>query len=242
MINKKIVSLFILTVITCCSNNKLLARQAPFDTIRIACIGNSITYGARLANPAEDSYPAVLQHLFDGNNITVKNFGISGATMIKFGQPNVWKQLDKIKLYLPNVVIIMIGTNETVSGDRKNWEHISDFENDYYDFLSQLKSLASHPIVYVCSPTDMVLATPGLSESRLQDLSLRRTRLWKLRKKVSSIARVSGVHFIDLTPKFKGKPQLITPGDGVHPNKAGYHFLAKIIFKKIKHTVNQLTK
>ena len=79
-----------------CTYSNLFAKQVSSDTIRIACIGNSITYGARLGDPAKDSYPAVLMQLFHRKNITVKNFGISGATIIKFGQPNVWQQLDKI--------------------------------------------------------------------------------------------------------------------------------------------------
>ena len=242
MINKKIAFLFILTVLLCCRNSRLFARQVPPDTIRIACVGNSITYGARLADPAKNSYPAVLQQLFNRNTIAVKNFGISGATMIRFGQPNVWQQEDKIKSYLPNVVVIILGTNETVSGNRHNWEHINDFEKDYYDFLSHLKSLSSRPVIFICSPPDMNLKTPGLSQQRIQDLTLRRPRLFELKKRIKKIAHASNVHFIDLTTKFKNKPYLITPEDGVHPNKKGYHFLAKIIFKKIKHTVTLLSK
>ena len=113
LINKKIAFILTLAGLMSCTYSNLFAKHISSDTIRIACIGNSITYGARLANPAEGLYPAVLQHLFDANIITVKNFGISGSTMIRFGKPNVWQELDKIKSYLPNVVIIILGTNET---------------------------------------------------------------------------------------------------------------------------------
>lgn len=33
------------------------------DAIRVACIGNSITYGARIKNRDRDSYPAVLSRM-----------------------------------------------------------------------------------------------------------------------------------------------------------------------------------
>ncbi len=220
-----------------CTN--LFARQFPSDTVRIACVGNSITQGARLADPAHDSYPAILQKKFDRSRVAVKNFGLGGATIIRFGRTNIWRKLDSIRSYLPQIVILKIGTNETVSTRVHHWEHINDFEKDYYDFLAQLKSLPSHPIIYICSPIDMALKTDSLSKERLQDLTERRPRLWNLRKRIKRIARVSNVHFIDLTPKFKGKPELFTPGDGVHPNKAGYNFLAELIFKKIKNSVNQ---
>jgi sialate O-acetylesterase len=172
----------------------------------------------------------------------VRNFGLSGATMIHDGSPNVWQQLDGIKRYLPQVVIIIIGTNETVSGNRRNWEHIDNFKKDYADFLQQLQSLASHPVIFICSPTDMNLKTTGLSAERSGDLTLRRPRLWELRKRIKSIARESSVNFIDLTPRFKNRPALFTPGDGVHPNKQGYYYLAELIFKNIKANVYNLLK
>ena len=220
----------------------MFAMRSSQDTLRIACIGNSITYGARLEDPAKNSYPAILQEKFDRGRVEVKNFGISGATIIRFGQPNLWQELEKIESYQPHIIILIIGTNETVSGQRQNWEHMEDFENDYYNFLSRMKVLASHPVIYICSPTDMVLETNSLSNERLADLSLRRPRLWILRKRVKRIARVSKVHYIDLTSKFTGRPDLFTSTDGVHPNKAGYNFLAESILKEIKNSINQSLK
>ena len=218
--------------------SKIIYAQYNSDNAkRIACIGNSITYGARLSNPSADSYPAVLQKMFGKKNIKVENFGIIGATMIRFGKPDVWHELDKIKSYLPDVVIIILGTNETVSANRHNWEHIGDFEKDYTDFLSQLKSLSSHPVIFICSPPDMNLKTPGLTQERIRELALRRPRLWELSKRIKKIAHASNVHFIDLTSKFENKPELITPTDGVHPNKQGYRFLAKLIFENITKAV-----
>ena len=50
--------------------------------VQIACIGNSITFGARVQNPASESYPAVLNALLQAGGYSgyqVKNFGIGGA-------------------------------------------------------------------------------------------------------------------------------------------------------------------
>ena len=52
---------------------------AQIEPTRVACIGNSITYGARIKNPALDSYPPQLGMLL-GDGYNVKNFGISGRT------------------------------------------------------------------------------------------------------------------------------------------------------------------
>jgi lysophospholipase L1-like esterase len=65
---------------------------AQSTKVQIACIGNSITFGARVQNPSSASYPAVLNALLHGNGYTgyeVKNYGIGGATVIRFGSPNI---------------------------------------------------------------------------------------------------------------------------------------------------------
>ena len=52
--------------------------------IRVACIGNSVTYGYTLEDPATESYPAVLQRWL-GEGYDVENFGHSGATLLRHG-------------------------------------------------------------------------------------------------------------------------------------------------------------
>lgn len=55
--------------------------------IKVACVGNSITSGYTLPDPATQSYPAQLQKLL-GNSYQVGNFGKSGATLLNIG--GVW--------------------------------------------------------------------------------------------------------------------------------------------------------
>ena len=51
------------------------------DAVRVACIGNSITYGARIKNRNRDSYPSVLGRML-GDGYWVKNFGVSARTLL----------------------------------------------------------------------------------------------------------------------------------------------------------------
>ena len=44
------------------------------------------------------------------------------------------------------------------------------------------------------------------------------------------IAKNEHLFFLDLTKPFKGKTNLMTISDGVHPNKDGYEYLAKQVF------------
>jgi acyl-CoA thioesterase I len=210
-----------------------LRSSAQVSKIRIACIGNSITAGARVLNPELQSYPAVLSEMLYEKgyaNYGVKNFGIGGATMIRFGTPNLWRLLDSLQVFSPDVVIIKVGTNETVSAPRYNWEHIGDFEKDYSDYINAIRRINPNCRFILCSPLDMVIQTDGLSPERIKDLSLRRPRIWELRKRVRKIAKKEGAYYLDLTKPFKGKSGLMTTSDGVHPNKDGYYYLATLVF------------
>lgn len=58
-------------------------------TIKIACVGDSITAGAGVNTPALESYPAKLQKLL-GTNYVVQNDGLSGSTLLKNGDLTYW--------------------------------------------------------------------------------------------------------------------------------------------------------
>jgi sialate O-acetylesterase len=201
---------------------------------RVACIGNSITAGARVTEPELYSYPAVLSALLREKgylNHNVKNYGIGGATMIRFGQPNVWRILDSLTEFKPDIVIIEVGTNETVSGTLHNWDHNIDFEPDYADYLQAVRKINPTCRIIICSPLDMVLETEGLSPERITNLTERRPLVWQLRKRIRKIANKEDVYFLDLTTPFKGRADLMTKMDGVHPNKDGYKYLATLVYE-----------
>ena len=52
--------------------------------IKVACVGNSITYGTGVANREQKAYPVVLQRLL-GKGYQVENFGKPGATLLRRG-------------------------------------------------------------------------------------------------------------------------------------------------------------
>lgn len=221
-------SLIVLACLLYSINSKAQVTKA-----RIACIGNSITFGARLTHPETASYPAVLSALFTEKgylNYEIKNFGIGGATMLRFGSPNLWRMLDSLKIFPPDIVVIKAGTNETVGAPRLNWEHISEFEKDYSDYIDAIRKINPACRIIICSPLDMVLETKDLTKERKDDLSGRRPRIWELRQRIKKIAATKQVFFLDLTKPFKGKPDLMTTTDGVHPNQDGYHYLATLVF------------
>ena len=213
-----------------------LNSLAP-EKVVVACIGDSITFGARLENPEKQSYPSVLQELL-GDQYQVLNFGVGGCTLLRKGIPSVWEQLPKIKEVQPDIIIISLGTNDTCGkgtcGNRKCWEYKNEFYSDYLDLVDSLSSLSSPPAIWVCAPSPMVLETPGLSEDRITGLTTRKPRLQKLIRKTKKVARKKNVGFIDLNTPLDHHPLLFTEGDGVHPNKAGYQEIANIVYHAIR--------
>ena len=77
--------------------------------VKVACIGNSITFGSGISDRPRDSYPAQLGRLL-GDQWIVRNFGVGGRTMLKKGDFPFWKEdaWTEAKAFLPDVVIIKL--------------------------------------------------------------------------------------------------------------------------------------
>ncbi|HEV2831934.1 MAG TPA: GDSL-type esterase/lipase family protein, partial [Hanamia sp.] len=113
---KKIFLFFLLTFLFFSFN-----AFAQNKIIKIACIGNSVTYGYGLKNPSTESYPSQLQKML-GEKYNVKNFGHSGATLLRKGHNPYYKTKEfseAIKL-VPDIAIIHLGLNDT---DPRNWNN-----------------------------------------------------------------------------------------------------------------------
>ncbi|MCC5937625.1 MAG: hypothetical protein JJU34_10100 [Lunatimonas sp.] len=213
--------------------------------IKVACVGDSITYGARLDDRDKDSYPARLQALL-GDRFLVENFGESSLTLIRKGIPTVWNVLPKIKESNPDIVIISLGTNDTCGfgtcGDRKCWEYKDEFESDYRDLIDELSALPSKPKIYIAAPTPMVLETPELDRERIEGLTVRKPRLQELIGIIKKITAEKDVHFVDLNEPLDHRPELFTVSDGVHPNKEGYAAIAALVAKQLTAKTKSIKK
>ena len=82
---------------------------------RVACVGDSITFGAAIKDRAKNCYPAQLGRML-GEEWDVANFGVNGATLLKKGDKPYWKQkaFEQAHAFEPDVVIIKLG--EQTSG------------------------------------------------------------------------------------------------------------------------------
>src|SRR5262245_51897609 len=104
-------------------------------TILVACVGDSITFGAGVENRETNCYPVVLGKLL-GARYNVRNFGVSGATLLKNGDLSYWKlpQFDQLTDFAPQVVILALGTNDSKP---QNWKNGEQFAADLRDLLDR---------------------------------------------------------------------------------------------------------
>lgn len=201
--------------------------------IRVACIGDSTTFGIGVKNKAEESYPAQLQTLL-GGGYQVTNLGVGSCTLIRKGSPNVWTTLKRLKAsqFNPDIVVVDLGINDTVGSPRNCWSHQVDFPGDYRDLVDALAALPSKPRIWLCAPSPMVLETPGLNQERRKNLAERQPRLQELISVIKRIATEKHTGFIDLNTPLADKPQFFK--DGVHMKKDGYHAVAELVAKVLK--------
>ena len=222
LIMKKFLLIFslFLAIIFCGSS---VNAQNKTHQIRVACVGNSITYGYGIADREHKSYPADLGRLL-GEGYDVHNFGISARTMLLDGDlPYMKEKIYQEALdFNPNIVIIKLGTNDTKP---QNWIHNQHFKKDMVSMIESFKKLSSKPRIILCSPVTVIKTHWGINDS---------TVVKGVIPYVKEVVKKEQVEYLDLHTPTKGKKGEYTD-DGVHPNEIGALHIAKIIYKKIGH-------
>ena len=192
---------------------------------KVACVGNSVTYGYGHKNPAETSYPTQLQQLL-GNDYEVRNFGHSGATLLNKGH-RPYTTLPEYKAALewqPDIVVIHLGLNDT---DPRNWPNYRDeFFADYTGIIDSFKKAHpdGNPQIYVCR------MTPIFHWHR-RFKSGTRDWYWQIQEEIEKIAKHGNYELIDLSRYLYSRPDLMP--DALHPNAEGAGIIAKQVYSAI---------
>lgn len=216
-------------------------RQPPKEeAVRVACIGNSITDGHGIWFAPSNGYPAQLQKLL-GSDYWVKNFGLSGRTMLNKGdQPymkeRAWKDAVAFK---PDIVVIKLGTNDSKP---QNWQHGADFKHDLQQMITTLrpdllqpqkKGRKSRrqapknegPRILLCTPIPAYKPSWNISDSVIVN------HIIPIQQEVAS---EYGLQLIDMHSLFgDGTDTMLA--DGIHPNDKGVKKLAELVASEIKN-------
>ena len=201
--------------------------------IRVACVGDSVTYGFGIPRFKKSSYPAALQKLL-GDEYCVNNYGFSGRTACLLGdRPYQTETLfTKSREFSPDIVVILLGANDSktfnwnaeVGGDRVYPEQ---FGKDLIELISTYKALPSNPKVYVATPLPANADSSGKVRYSIQPDVIRD----EIVPIVKEIAVETSTDLIDLYPVFDGKTELFS--DGLHPTAEGASLLAQTVFEAI---------
>lgn len=195
------------------------------EKIKVACVGNSVTYGYGHKNPAETSYPTQLQQLL-GEEYEVRNFGHSGATLLNKGH-RPYTSLPEYKAALefaPDIIVIHLGLNDT---DPRNWPNYRDeFFGDYTGIIDSFRKAHpnGNPKIIVCR------MTPIFHWHR-RFKSGTRDWYWQIQEKIEEIAQHENLELVDLSRYLYSRPDLMP--DALHPNAEGAGILAKQVYQAI---------
>ena len=138
-----------------------------YYVIRVACIGNSITAGARLDKISpEERYPTILQNLL-GSDYTVQNLGVGGATLLK-GSSNPYWNLPAYSTALafkPDIIVVKLGTNDS---NPSNWTLKANFvtAQDLGPAQGNFVGFVAPQGVHACLLAGLVLVVQSLARER----------------------------------------------------------------------------
>ncbi len=213
-VTKKIFSLLFLVL--------LITNAYSQQPLRIACVGNSITYGAKIENREVNSYPAQLGVLL-GENYKVANFGVSGTTLLLKGNAPYrnTSAYQKALDFQPDWVFIKLGTNDTKPVNRV---FLDGFVQDYKDMIASFRQLPAHPRVVLLLPVPVFSTdTTGITANIIKDKIIPMTR---------QVAYETGCEVINLYNLLIESPELFP--DKVHPNAKGAAVIARRIGEFVK--------
>lgn len=191
--------------------------------IKVACIGNSITYGYGLPDRATQSYPVQLQKML-GESYQVENFGKSGATLLNKGHRPYMQQDEYHRAidFAGDIVVIHLGINDT---DPRDWPDYRDFfVKDYIALIDSFRVANPEARIMIARLTPIADRHPRF---------LSGTRDWhgEIQLAIENVARYAEVQLIDFHKPLYPYPFMLT--DAVHPDPEGAFVLAQTVYSAI---------
>ena len=190
------------------------------EPVRVACVGDSITYGHGIKDRENDTYPGLLGFML-GDKYDVRNFGVSGSTtMMGTDMPYMNEQAYKDALeFNPNIVTIKLGTNDSKPYHWKEQEH---FKKDLKTLIESFRALPSKPEIWLCLPVPAYGHAWSINDSIIYNGVI---------PLIKEVAKEESLSLIGLNTPFQGKKQYFP--DTIHPNEEGEKMIAQILFEQV---------
>lgn len=187
--------------------------------VRVACVGDSITYGLRITDRKKNCYPAVLQRLL-GDGYEVRNFGANSATVQENGnRPYTHKKVYRESLdWQPDIVILLLGTNDS---KKQNWVDVDSYMDAMRKLIQSYLDLPGNPKIYVMTPPKAFSGYVGINDNHIKE-------------ETEALLAQTDYPVLDLRSVFEDNRQWIA-SDGIHPNREGAREIATRIAKTLQH-------
>jgi len=194
------------------------------DQIRIACAGDSTTYGHGISGWPKNNYPAVLQNLL-GETYHVNNYGVSSFA-VQESADRSYRSLPHYQeslAYDAHYVVFMMGSNDSKP---ENWKGADAFRAD---LLSLLDSYGDSKIILCTLPSAFFLEgqTEGVTNHDIQPLIVN-----EIAGITREIAAARGYTLIDIHALTAQHPEWFEK-DGVHPDNKGAAAIAQEVYAVI---------
>ena len=193
------------------------------EKVRVACVGNSITYGSGVENREVNAYPVKLQQML-GEGYEVGNFGKPGATLLNRGHRpyNQQQEYKDAIAFAGDIVVIHLGINDT---DPRDWPNYRDeFIGDYRALMDDFRKANPKVRFLIARMTPLSHRHPRFESG---------TRDWhgEIQEAIACIAQAEKVQMIDFHEPLYPYPYILK--DAVHPDAEGAQILAKTVYEGI---------
>lgn len=219
-----LVALLVLAVFLGATNMRFNGRPRTEQT-RVACVGDSTTYGTAMPNNFHNSYPAQLQR-FLGDGYHVANFGVHGK-MVKDINDDSYrrtKQYARSLAYDADIIVLMLGANDTKP---QNWTSMEEFEDSYRSLVASYMNMEGERLIKICTPASVYPMKDGDYSYHIDP-----DKLYQISEFIIHFADEMELELIDIYDITSGHPEWYEP-DRVHPNKHGARAIAASVFERI---------
>ena len=195
--------------------------EAKEGQIKVACVGDSTTYGHGIRNWPKNNYPAVLQNLL-GDAYHVNNYGVSSFA-VQEDADRSYRTLPHYQeslAYAADYVVFMMGSNDSKP---ENWKGSDAFKED---LLSLLDTYGDAEIILCTLPSAFFLEgqTEGVTEHDIQPLIVE-----EIAEVTRQVAAERGYTLIDIHAFTAEHPEWLAK-DGVHPSNEGAAAIAQEVY------------
>lgn len=188
--------------------------------IKVACVGDSLTYGYGVMMWEENNYPTQLQNML-GDAYHVQNFGISNYCVKNesdYPYTTHTTYTDSLA-YDADVLVFMMGSNDAKV---QNWTSAEDYK------AALLELLDSYGDVQIVLCTPPTFYPDGVSEEGLSVYGHQLEVIEEVSQVIRQVARERGYLLVDFYAMSLSNPQWFCI-DGVHLNVEGATAMAEAV-------------